>query len=109
MEADNGMDVPADGEALCVVCRGRIKKGEGRYRTKHGEYHMKCFSPPRPAQVPRVKTAHPPSSTAQPEGQVCGLCGRAFVIAVKPAEMPQLERDKLCSDCASLPPAPEEF
>jgi len=40
--------------------------------------------------------------------RVCGLCGRPFAIVLPPNE-PERERDKLCQDCARLPPPPEKY
>ena len=39
--------------------------------------------------------------------RICGLCGRAFAIVMPPTE-DEMERDKLCPACLTLPPAPEE-
>jgi hypothetical protein len=35
--------------------------------------------------------------------RVWGLCGRAFAIWIPPGDQ-ETERDKLCADCAKLPP-----
>jgi hypothetical protein len=35
------------------------------------------------------------------------LCGADFVIVIPPGE-PEIEQDKLCGDCAKLPPPPPE-
>jgi len=40
--------------------------------------------------------------------RVCGLCGRAYAIVLPPDE-PERARDKLCPDCARLPPPPDEL
>jgi hypothetical protein len=39
--------------------------------------------------------------------RICGLGGRAFAIVLPPDE-PKRERDKLCYDCARLPPPPDD-
>ena len=37
--------------------------------------------------------------------RICGLCGCAFAIVIPPGE-PERERDRLCPECAKLPPPP---
>jgi len=38
---------------------------------------------------------------------VCGLCGRPFAILIPPG-VEETERDKLCAECAALPPPPAD-
>ena len=41
------------------------------------------------------------------ERRICGLCGTAYVLILPPGEEPA-ERDKLCSECLTLPPPPDQ-
>jgi hypothetical protein len=56
-----------------------------------------------PAHVRSQHTAGPMSTTRR----VCALCGRVFAILLPPG-VQELERDRLCGDCATLPKPPEE-
>jgi hypothetical protein len=37
--------------------------------------------------------------------RVCALCGRAFALLLPPGAQ-ENERDRLCGECATLPPPP---
>jgi hypothetical protein len=39
--------------------------------------------------------------------RICGLCGRPFAIVIPPGAE-EIDRDRLCGDCAALPAPPPE-
>ena len=39
--------------------------------------------------------------------RICGLCGQPFAIVIPPGAE-EIERDRLCGDCAALPAPPAE-
>jgi len=41
LQAENQLPAPAP--PVCAVCRGAIKRDEGRYRVGETEYHRDCF------------------------------------------------------------------
>lgn len=42
------------------------------------------------------------------ERRICALCGQPFAILIPEGAKDDVERDRLCGECVSLPPPPEE-